>query len=168
MMHGPLFPRMIRDRVFAIRREILHQLASFGFRETSANADMLQHAEFVETAKQKGADRVAITFPVPSKAGNDAITIALVLDLEHHALVRLINTGCRLRDNAIEPRAFKASKPVGREGRFFGCGCYMYRRRSRCKDRFQLAAAFFERHVSEISVVFAKQIKEHDRCWDLL
>jgi hypothetical protein len=53
MMFGPTFPRVICDRVFAIRGEIFHQLAPFGFRETCADADMLKHAGLIEQAKQQ-------------------------------------------------------------------------------------------------------------------
>jgi hypothetical protein len=42
----------------------------------------------VKQAEQKRADRGAVASFVPSKPSHDAIAVALMLDLEHHALVR--------------------------------------------------------------------------------
>ena len=57
----------------------------------------------------------ALAFLVPAKPGDHAVAIALVLDLEHHALVRLVGPRDRLGDDAVEPRALEAAKPVRRQ-----------------------------------------------------
>ena len=101
---------------------------------------------------------------MPSKAGNDTVAIALVLDLEHHALVRFVNAGSRLGDDTIETRAFKAAKPIGRNTRFPCCRRQMERRRRGCKDGLQHLAPLFEGHASQISLALAEDVEKHDRC----
>ena len=81
---------MIGERVLAIGREEFYQLPALLVREARADADMLQRARIVEKAEQQRADSRALAFLVPSKPGDDAVAIALVFDLEHHALVRLV------------------------------------------------------------------------------
>ncbi len=86
------FPRVIGERVLAIGREEFCELPPLLVREARADADVLQRAGVVEKAEQQRADMRALAFLVPAKAGNDAVAIALVLDLEHHALVRLVGS----------------------------------------------------------------------------
>src|ERR1700689_3322296 len=104
---------MIDQSVATIRRQKSYQFLPFRLREARKHADVLQLARIVIKAKQKGADRRALASLVPSKAGHDAIAVALMLDLEHHALVRLIGAGNWLGHDAIETRAFKAPEPIG-------------------------------------------------------
>src|SRR5713226_986219 len=106
-------------------------------------------------AEQKGADRGALAVFVPSKAGHDAIAVALMLDLEHHALVRLIGPGNRLGDNPVETRAFKALEPIRRD-------TWITRRRSQMdwrhrarQHRLQLFAPPLERFDPPIAIPFA-------------
>src|SRR5580704_4976702 len=47
----PALPRMIRERVPAIRREIFRELPALLFRKARADADVLQRARIVEKAE---------------------------------------------------------------------------------------------------------------------
>ena len=49
---------------------------------------------------------------MPSKSRNHAVAVALVLDLEHHALIRLVGSVCPFRDYAVEARSLEAPKPI--------------------------------------------------------
>ena len=59
---------------------------------------------------------------MPAKAGNDTIALALVLDLEHHALVGFVGSRNELSDDAVEASTLEATKPVRRYDQFAGCG----------------------------------------------
>ena len=48
---------------------------------------------------------------VPSEAGDDAVRRALVLDLEHRALARLIRQRVGLGDDPVETGAFEPLQP---------------------------------------------------------
>src|SRR6476646_8620471 len=73
---------------------------------------MLQMTGVVVQAEEQRADRALLTALVPAEAGHDAVALALVLDLEHDALVRLVGAVDRLGDDAVEPRALEALEPV--------------------------------------------------------
>src|SRR3989442_928927 len=75
----PLLPRVIGEGILAIGRAEWRELAALLLREARADADVLQRARIVKKAEQQGADIRAISFLVPSKTGNDAVAIALVL-----------------------------------------------------------------------------------------
>src|SRR5436305_9662545 len=113
---------MVGECVFPVRSQEFDKLAALLHREARANPYVLQRPGIVEQAKQKRADKGALAFFMPSKTSNDAIAIALVLHLEHHALVGLIGAGDRLGHDAVETSAFKAAKPVFRYARFARCG----------------------------------------------
>src|SRR5436309_5624420 len=113
-MLGPIFPRVSGERVLAVWGEEFYQLAPLLFREARADTDMLERAGVVEKAEQERADRCTLTFLVPAKAGNDTIALALVLDLEHHALIGFVGSRNRLGDDAVETSALEATKPVRR------------------------------------------------------
>ena len=106
---------MIGERILAIRRKKFDQLAALLLGEAGADADVLQRARVVEEAEQQRADRGALAFLVPAKTGHHAVAIALVLDLEHHALVRLVGACDRLGHDAVETGAFEAAKPIRRD-----------------------------------------------------
>jgi hypothetical protein len=86
----PMLPGVRGERVLAIGREIFRQLPALLFREAGAHADVLQRAGIVEEAEQQRADGRPLAFLVPAKTGDHAVAIALVLHLEHHALVGLV------------------------------------------------------------------------------
>src|SRR5579862_6579156 len=103
---------MIGESVVTIGSQKVHQFVTFGLRETRAHADVLQRPRGVKQTEQKRADRRAVTSSVPSKASHDAIAVAFMLDLEHHALARSIGAGNRLGHNPVEARSFKAPEPI--------------------------------------------------------
>ena len=90
---------------------------------------MLQFALFVEEAQQQRTDQRAITFLVPAKSCYHAIAVALMLDLEHRALVWLVCPFDGLGHHAVKSRAFKAAKPICRQGVIPGRRCQVNRRR---------------------------------------
>src|ERR1700687_4346303 len=161
----PRLPRMIGESVATIGREKFAQFLALGLGEARTYADVLQRARIVIEAEQKGADRVAIASFVPSKAGHDAIAVALMLDLEHHALVGLIGAGNRLGHNPVEAGAFKPPEPIRRHTRFTRCGSQMDWRARAFKDRLQLFAPLLERFAPPIAVPFAEQVEKDYRSW---
>src|SRR5437763_3124544 len=89
-MLRPELPRMIHEGVSAIWREIIDQFSALLLCEARANPDMLQVTRVVEQAEKQRADCAPLAVLVPSKPGNDAIAISLVLDLEHYAFAGLV------------------------------------------------------------------------------
>src|SRR5260370_2081483 len=109
---------MIGKSVVTIGSQKSHQFLAFSLREARAHADVLQRPRAVKQAEQKRADRRAVASFVPSKASHDTIAVALVLDLEHHALVRLIRAGNRLCHDPLKTLAFKAPEPIRNDTSF--------------------------------------------------
>ena len=70
---------MIGESVTPIGSQKTHQFLALTLREASAHADVLQRARRIKQAKQKRADCRSVSSFVPSKAGDDAIAIALML-----------------------------------------------------------------------------------------
>src|ERR1700687_1407806 len=145
---------MIRESVVTIGSQKSHQFLTFSLREARTHADVLQRPGAVKQAEQKRSDRRAVASFVPSKASHDAIAIALMLDLEHHALVRLIGAGNRLGHNSVEARASKAPEPTRRDTRFTRCGSQMDWRARAFKDRLQFFAPPLERFAPPIAIPF--------------
>ena len=81
---------MVLERVLAIGREELDQLAALRVGEARAHADVLEASRVVVQPEQQRAECRAFAVLVPAEAGDDAVAVALVLHLEHHALVRLV------------------------------------------------------------------------------
>src|SRR5260370_7364793 len=98
---------MVRESVVRIGTQKSPQFLTFSLREALTHADVLQRPRAVKQAEQKRADRRAVASFVPSKASHDTIAVALVLDLEHHALVRLIRPRNRLAHNPLHPPTFQ-------------------------------------------------------------
>ncbi len=99
-----------------------------------AHADVLQRSGIIEEAKQQRAD-VALADLVPAETGDDAVTVTLVLDLEHHSLIRLIGSVHMFGDDAIESGSLEAAKPIRGYSRVVGCGGDVDRRRRRIRTR---------------------------------
>src|SRR5690242_3729256 len=89
-MLGPQLPRVIGERILAVGREEFCELPPLLVRKACADTDMLQRAGTVEEPEQQRPNIRVLAFFVPSKPGDEAVTIALVFYLEHHALVRLV------------------------------------------------------------------------------
>ena len=74
---------------------------------------MVERALVVVQPEQQRADVRARPVLVPAEAGDDAVRRALVLDLEHRALARLVRRVEALGDDAVEPGALEPIEPVG-------------------------------------------------------
>src|SRR6185369_2330444 len=83
----PLFPRMRLERVLPVRFEKLDQLDPLLIGKTRTHSNVLQLALIVKKSEQQRSDSIPIALLVPTKPSHDAITLALMLDLEHHAFV---------------------------------------------------------------------------------
>src|ERR1700739_678508 len=103
---------MIHQRIFTIRLEKLCQFEPFCITETRADSHMLQRARVHKQSKQQGTNQGASALLMPSKLRNHTGAIALMLDLEHHTFIRLVNSVRRFRDYPIEARTLKAPKPI--------------------------------------------------------
>src|SRR6478672_7661375 len=110
---GPRAPRMALERALPIRFEKFHELPALGGGEARADANVLESPVVVEEAEEQRAERDALSVLVPAEACHHAITLALVLHLEHDALVRLVRSVLALRDHAVEPGALEPAEPVG-------------------------------------------------------
>src|SRR5204862_1380337 len=110
----PRAPGMPVEGVLAVRGKEIHELAALGRGKARADADVLEVRRVVEEAEEERADRGTVRVLVPAKAGDDAVALALVLHLEHHALVRLIDARLRLRHHAVQSCPFEAPEPVSR------------------------------------------------------
>ena len=112
----PRAPRVAGERCLAVGGQLIDEGATFGGGEARAHADVLQRTVAVVEAEEKRADGLLVAPLVPAEPRHDAVAIPLVLDLEHHSLVRLVRSRGRLGDDAVEPRAFEAFEPVGGYG----------------------------------------------------
>src|SRR5580658_5094091 len=74
---------------------------------------MLEFFLIVKQAQQKRSDST-LHLLVPPEASYHTVAIAIMLHLEHRALVRFIDTIQRLRHHTVEPRALKPLKPIRR------------------------------------------------------
>src|SRR5262249_47474237 len=125
---GPCLPGVASERILSIWGEVLDEVTAHAVLKAPADSDMLQGARIVVKAKQQGADSRALTVFVPSKAANDTIAIALVLHLQHDALVGLILSRNRLGHEPVETSALKAAEPIRRDAQVGGCWSQMDRR----------------------------------------
>ena len=73
---------------------------------------MVQHAFLVVEPEQQRSHRI-VRVLVPAEAGDDAVRRAGVLDLEHRARAGRVRQVFRLRDHAVETRAFELCEPLG-------------------------------------------------------
>src|SRR5579871_2733838 len=117
---GPLFPRVAVEGVLAVWHEKLRQFAALLLCKAGADADVLQATGIVKESEQQRADFGLRPLLIPAESRHHAVAIALMLDLEHDALVGLVGDRERLGHDAIEPRAFEAVEPVLRHGRILG------------------------------------------------
>ena len=129
---------------------------------------MLQSAFVVVQAEQQRAYGIVVTGFVPAKAGNHAVAFAVVLHLQHHALVRLVAALGRLGHHAVEPRAFEALEPIRRDGTVSRARGEVQRRLRLAEQRFQPAATLEERLGAQIALALAQQVEEHHGRGDLL
>lgn len=153
---------MILHGVLAEGGEEVDELAAFGFSEAGAGAYVLELAGVVVQAEEERTDEGVFAAFVPAKAGDDAVAVALVLDLEHGPLVGLIDAAGCFGDDAVEARTFEAAEPV------FGLcvipcgGCEVERRLGAGEHLLETLAACAEGLVAEVVVAGGEEVKEDD------
>src|SRR5579862_6523211 len=101
---------MVDQRVLAKRLELLDERMARRHRERRRDADVLQAATIVEQPEQQRADGVSSAL-VPAKSGDDAVSRARVLDLDHRADAGLIARAFRFGDDAVQARALESRQP---------------------------------------------------------
>ncbi len=106
---------MTVERALAQRLEQCGQLLPRCHRERRGHANVMERALRVVEPEEERPDSPT-TALVPTKASDDAIGRARVLDLEHRAFARLVDTLDRLGDDPIEAGAFKAIEPLDCDG----------------------------------------------------
>src|SRR5262249_42803043 len=123
----PGAPRMTVERVRAIRLQKRDELASLGRCETRADTHVVETPGVVVQTEQQRTDGRVLPILVPAEPGDDAIALALVLHLEHHALVRLVRAVFWLRHHAIEPCPLEPPEPIAGDGTVPRGGCDVQR-----------------------------------------
>jgi hypothetical protein len=154
---------MIDKRVVPVWRQEIHQLSPFLLRKTRADPNMLQSARFIEKSKQQRTNRRALSVFVPPKPCNDAVTIPLVLHLQHHAFISLIGARNILRHHSIETGTLKAPEPVSSDTSFLGRRRYVNWRRSRGQQSLEPLPTISKWLTAKILIRFTQKIKEHHR-----
>src|SRR5437867_10955054 len=113
---GPLLPGMPFDGVHAERRELVDEGRTARPVERRGDPDVMEAALVVVEAEQERADVRARAVLVPPEAGHDAVRRALVLELEHRPLARLVLRVEPFRDHAVESGSLEAVEPVDGRG----------------------------------------------------
>ena len=152
--------------VLAVGRQLVHQLLAPGHGEAGGDADMVEDTLVVVHPEQQRADDAAAL--VPAEPCDDAVRGALVLDLQHDALVLAVRLVDALGDHPVETGALEAGEPVG-------CDVAVLGERSQVdgglgvgEHGFELRSAGAERSVTEIVVAEGEQIERHERSRRLL
>ena len=98
---------------------------------------------------------------MPAESGDDAVAVALVLDLEHDALVGLVRAVGGFGDDAVEAGAFEAVKPVRGDGAVLVAGV-RWRGGGGFAATIRVCAARCERQSEEVFRRVAEEIEEDD------
>ena len=150
------------ERRHPVGGEILDEFTPLRIREAGTDAHVLQVAGPVMEAEQQRPHRGPIGILMPAKAGNDAVALARVLHLQHHALVRLVDPGRVLRHDAVEPGALEAPEPIRGNGMVACRRGEVERGHDPGKHRLQRRASLFERGLAKIPVPLAKEVEEDE------
>src|SRR6185437_8347630 len=95
--------------------------------------------------------------------GDHAVRGALVLDLEHDALVRLVGDGQRLGDHTVEPGSLELVEPALREAQIRRGGGDVKRRTRTFQGIHQCGAAVGERPPAEVVIADGQQVEGDER-----
>ena len=158
----PGFPGVVRQRILAVGAKECEELPPLFLCKAGADANVLERSSVVIQSQQKGANGVVLALLIPAKAGDDAVAIALMLQLEHDPLVRFVGAFHRLDHDSIEARTFKALKPVGGDGSFCSCRCQVKWWCCVGEHFFQTFATLMEWSQAQVFGPFAQHIKQHD------
>src|SRR6476660_4736074 len=159
---------MVRQCVLAVRLEKFGKIEAFRIREARTDSNVLQRARVIKQAQQQRTHQRAIAFLVPAKTSHHAIAIALVLYLEHDALVRLISSREWLRDHPIKSRALKAPEPVRSNVAVTRRRRQMDRRSCSRNQSLQFPPSHLERLAAKVTISHAQQIETNKRTRSLL
>ncbi len=148
------------------RGEFVDEFAPSRRRERADAPDVVQLAVRVGEREQQRSDAIAAL--VHAITDDDGFGRALVLDLEHRALARLVDVGATLRDDAVEPRALELLEPatcllgVARRTRQVD----RIDRRPLREQRLQSCATFLERLAHDVVVALGEQVERDElrRC----
>src|SRR5262245_48353437 len=146
-----------------IRRKVVHELPALCVREAGAKPNMLQVAWVIEKAEQKRSDDGVLATFLPAEASDDTVAFALMLHLQHHAPIGLVDARHLLRHHAVEAGPLKAAEPVT------GYGNVARRRREverRCRPHQQgleSRTPLLEWRPLQISTAFAQKIEKRHR-----
>ena len=124
---------------------------------------MVERAVVVEQPEQQRPDVRARPVLVPAEPGDHAIGRALVLDLEHRPLARLVRRIEALGDDAVEAGALEPVEPVGGRRPVARRGRQVDRRGRLAQDRLEAGAALGLRHVAEVLVAERQQVPGDER-----
>ena len=141
--------------------QLLEQLAAAGHRERADHAHAGQVPGVGVQAEEQRADRLraALVRPVP---GDDAVRGALMLDLEHDPLVRLVRPVQRLGDQPVQPGPLELLEPVAGQVAVRGRRGQVHRGAGLGQGLLQCGPALLERLLAQISVVQREQVERHE------
>ena len=168
VVRRPGRPGMVIEGVFAIRCEEGDEFLAFGQGEAGADSDVLERSGVVIEAKQERADGGSFGVLVPAEAGDDAVAVALMLDLEHGAFVGLVGSVEELGHDAVEAGAFEALEPVFGDGMVAGGGGLVDGRGGVFEDAGELGVAFGEGVMGEVFVAEREEVEEDNGRGSLL
>src|SRR5688500_912968 len=100
---------------------------------------------------------------MPAETGDYTVTLALVLHLQHHALVRLVRPGVGLGDHSVEPRPLESPEPVLGDRAVARCGRYVQRLDGIRENALEHSAPLAERLLAQVPIAFAQEVEEDDR-----
>ena len=123
---------------------------------------MVELADVVVQPEQERSDERPGPVLVPAEAGHDAVGRALVLDLEHRPLARLVRGVEPLGDDPVEPGALEPVEPVGRLGPVAGRRGQVDRRLGRPEDRLEPGAPLSLLDRPEVLVPERQEVPRHE------
>ncbi len=141
---------MAVERVSAQRLQVGRQLPARGHRKRGRDADVVQPLPIVVQTQQERPHQLVPPVLVPPEPGDNTIRGARVLHLDHRALSRLVRTGLRLGDHAIEPGALEPRQPFDRD---LAVSCHrrqVNRWRDAGEQLLEVAAAPGLHHIAQI------------------
>ena len=154
---------MAFQRVLAQRFQLLDERRAPVPRERRGDPDVMQTPCVIEEPEQQRSDVRARTVLVPAEPGHDAIGCALVLDLEHRPLARLVRRVEPLRHDPVEPRAFEPVEPICRKAPIRGRRCEVHGWLGRPEHRFQPGAPLRLRHRAQVLVAEREEVPRDER-----
>src|SRR6185437_16274228 len=87
----------------------LHEFPPLLRSEAGAHSHMLQGARRVIQPQQQRTNLASLALLVPAESSHHAIAVALVLDLQHHALVRLVSILRGLCHHSVKTGALESA-----------------------------------------------------------